>query len=858
MKITKNKKIFLLMLLLFSKTFSVENTKPSINIKDFEDSFIEVKAKKLTDNFFMVKYNYESNQIFVGINSLIYFLELYSLNVDTENKIISGEIGNKKVNVKLNCTDCFVLDDDLYVSLEVLKNCLCFKEAKFNFSTLILTLEPNFTLPYEEREESKIARMKLDGERESVYSEYDYEMPRKLITPGVFKISYNEYDLEKSDYHLNYEYASQLLYGEFYLQGKIKPEEKIDFGSLTYSDIVGENDLTFGHFYMDTPRFLGVNSHVIGVSFDNEETYMTKDGGMTVIKGTARNAETIELYRGSFLVDYIKPVSENFEFKIDDGFLSSDYNLKIYYNSGEIEQRKVYSIADRDLLKKGKSRVTLQAGKTREGHFSEYLGRGFYGVSDNLTLGIGAMDLISRNGKRHKIIENDFLFRNSSTNYPSLLTFKNYYNHEKEENSYEAEYEQKIKDYYLKFTENKYSDYSLEKYSTKKYDSASIGKNFNRNSFEFGVERDEKKASYYKGSNVEKNVYGIWHSQSFRPFYTTLKVEKNIDGARKDISYEPTITYSTSNGVSFILDGEITKYDNIDRYTQEYSLRVNLRQQDLIKDTLMFDVGAEVRYSNITEKFRYGFNFSLELDDIIYTKLSSRTSINEHKDRDTRNSIEVSKIIDLSNPTRKIKKNVSLNSSWIHGKIFWDKNGNGIFDGIDEPLQNVKIIANLSPFYSDKNGNYVADGFYNNDTVTLKVDRKSLDPMLKNTKGDLRIKTRKSSSGEVNIAVETVSVIMGNIMCTEDFNEREFMKKMSMTNVILEKDGKIIKEIKPDFDGMYMFEDVPPGKYNIKFEYLGKSKVSFSKNIIPIDVTLTDPSEGEYFEGYDTSLIKNN
>lgn len=167
--------------------------------------------------------------------------------------------------------------------------------------------------------------------------------------------------------------------------------------------------------------FFGVDTKVLEVSFENKDTYMTRDSGITIIRGQTKKAETIELYRNSFLVDYIKPYSENFEFRIDDGVFNSDYTLKIYYENGEIEERKVYFLSDSDLLKKGKSRFTFQGGKGDETHENQYISRAFYGVTDNLTLGLGGMNLSSTSGNQYKILESDILLRTGNKNFPMII-----------------------------------------------------------------------------------------------------------------------------------------------------------------------------------------------------------------------------------------------------------------------------------------------------------------------------------------------------------------------------------------------------------------------------------------------------
>lgn len=81
---------FLIFLILISKSlYSVEN------YENFEDSYIQINAKKIKDDFFLVKYDYDNEEVYIGMNALFYFMELYGLEVNTENKSISGKLEGK-------------------------------------------------------------------------------------------------------------------------------------------------------------------------------------------------------------------------------------------------------------------------------------------------------------------------------------------------------------------------------------------------------------------------------------------------------------------------------------------------------------------------------------------------------------------------------------------------------------------------------------------------------------------------------------------------------------------------------------------------------------------------------------------
>lgn len=854
MNIKKAKIFFIVLALCFSTlTYSAEQE------KNFEDYYIQINVKDLKDNFFMIKYDNSLDEVYIGLNSFFYFMELYVLDVDIDKKRVSGEINKNKVNVTFEPDECEVMENELYVKLDALKNKLNFKTAVYNSEALKLTFEPNFQLPYEEREKGKIERLRLDQNREEEIEKIDIEMPRRLITPGLFKIEYAKPEIEESEYNMNFEYASQLLYGEFYLSGKVKPDAEIDYGNLTYSNIIKDNDLVLGHFNIITPSFLDIDTKVIGISFDNNDTYMTRDEGVTIIKGEARDADVVELYRNAFLMDYKNHgetgfTGENFEFRIDDGVLNSDYILKIYYKDGSIEERKVYSLSDTDILGKGKSRVSLQAGKSDETDDKQGIGKVYYGVTDNITMGVGGMDLISSSGREYKILENDILFRTGAEKFPLLLQYKNYYEYIEKENSYEFSAEQKIFEYNLRYTKNKYSRYIYKDSETKEYDSISIGRAFKRNSLEFGfsrtVEAEEEDEKSYK------SIYGLIESYELSPVYLSFKVEKSIEEDNENIMYNPYISYVGNNGMSIIADAKIEKEDERDEYDQEYSIRFNLRRQKFFNGKAYADFGFEAKYRSDIKKPTYGITFNIELDDLIYGRLNTNTRIDEGGKATTTTGVYLSKIVDISNPARQIKKNISLSNAWVHGKVFLDTNNNGIFDEGETPLPNVGVTTDNAIFYTDENGNYTAEGLYSNDIINFGVDRKTIDPMTKHLKGTLKVKVRKSAGMKIDIPISIVSMVTGNIWNTEELSEREFIQYLTMTTILLEKDGEIVDEIDPEFDGMFFFEDVPSGKYKIKFQYLGQDNIGFSNPELEIDVKLSDTEEGEYFEGFDTMMIR--
>lgn len=859
----KNKLSFIgiIVFLLGTQTVYTQNTE-----KDIEDVYLEIRAERLNDDFYMIKYDNSKNEAYIGLKSFFFFLQLFSLDVNTQNYTVSGMINGKDISTRFTQDEAFVDEnDELYVKSKALIEKMDFEYLTLDMETLVLDVNPNFVLPYEEKEQGRVERLRLEERKVLEGEQFDLEMKRKLISPGILKLKYDLNDVKNSDdYNFSYEYGSQLLYGELYVSGDIKPESELNEINLKYTDIIEDNDLTIGYLDTTFPSFASLESDLIGISLDNYDTYSQTENGITVIRGEADDADSIELYRNGMLVDYLTSPPRNFEFRLADGSTNARYLLKIYYKNGGIEERYVYSLNDMDALAKGKWKPVIQIGKTKEKGDFQALVKSYYGVTDKFTLGAGYLNLINSDGRNLKMIENDFIYNTRHLNYPTLINFTNYYEVDKNEESYNLSISQNINDYELKFTEEKYSPFVVGEEGTKKYDSLSLYKPFEYNSYEIGVSKTtELMRSFNTNESIEnttKDIYGAFYTSYFNPWSFSFRVTRTLSGDYKYITYEPSISYS--GWALIVLDAEITKYDDYSKYFESYGLRADKRRVEILKDRLYMDLGLEAKFvkgvtSGNKDSFVYGITFSMDLEDYINIDVNSDIEVADNGKSTSTTGLTVTKAINLATPLAKMDNDVSVNNYTIQGKVFLDRNGNGVYDKkIDVPLEGVGVLINNQEFLTDKYGNYLGDNSIIDEIITLDVNRKTIDPMYKNSKGAIRIKARNSNSLKVDIPIEVVSMLTGNIWNTEDFTEREFTQNIVMSSIQLEKDGKVYKEIDPEFDGLFFFDDIPPGKYNMKFIYLGQENVKFSPENIEVNVKLQDPDEGEYFEGLDTKMVR--
>lgn len=804
-----------------------------------DEAYIEVKSKTLKDDFFMARYDFENDQIFIPIKGLFYFLEIYSIDVDLKRKVVEFQIDSERYKVEIKSGKSFIVDDDLYVELKVLEKDFKFKESTWSSEDLKLTLHPDFMLPFEIREKGKVERLRLGEKKE----DEDFNLvkaEKRVLAPGLIKINYSKIDLESGENQLNLEYGTQFLHGDLYLNYAIEPKSSMKNYNLTYNNIYKKNDLILGDFYIRTPDFFNVNGMVEGISFGEKNTYSSTVGNVTTIKGEAQGADVIELYQSGVLLDYQRPTEKNFIFEVRDRNYGGEYSLKIYYKNGQIETRKVYTVGDSKLLGENEWDYNIQFGQERNKGRAQNVNEISYGLNKNLTLGVGVLELESEKNRKYSILKNEFIYKiGLSNSYPMIVNYQNFYEMEKQENSYEVRVNQKIRDYTLILKHFKYSPYIGEENDVIEYNSIGISRDFITTRVGFGYQEELKR----DGNIWEKGYYISLENRSIRNFSLFLDAEiTEKEADKKSYSINPGISYGGMSNFTMILQANIEKDESL---KTDYSLKILGRRREFFSTGMEYILGTEILY-NEEDKSRFSVDFTIYLDKSIYVELP----ISKKEGGGVSTGVVVEKVFDVSNLKRDVG-NRDVDNSWIYGKVYIDSNDNGEYDDEETTLPDVTIVVDGKKVSSDLNGEYIIPGLLPLENYKVEIDRKSIDPMLTQVLDRKKVQTRASSGTRYNIGVQAVSMVTGNIIPGENISSQELIRILSMTNIALEKNGELYKEIDPEFDGMFFFENVLPGTYKMKFNYLGSDDIEFVEESLDVDIKLVHEDEGEYFEGYD-------
>lgn len=838
MGILKNKLKFIIMLIInFNISYSFIG-----DYKNFEDAYVEISARKKTDDFFLVKYDYENEKVYLGVKSLFYFLEIYTIDVNLSTREIFGSVANKNLRVKFSDENSFIEGDDIFIGIEDLEK-LKMKDSKYFPSQLRITMDPLFELPIEEREESKLKRIRLDQSKGEDGVEIDYLSKGKIFTPGLLKLNYYQRNIKESDNIFDLEYANQLLYGDFYMRQKVNPEKELDLYRLTYHNVFKKKILVLGDFNIDLPGFVDVSNNVKGLYIGEDNTYITKQDkeGYVKIIGKAKDVDIIELYQGQVLIEYLKPNKEDFEFKIKDRGSRGEYNLKIYYNNGKIENRKIYLAGDRRILNEGKVDYTAQFGISKEKKYSQKYGNVRYGLKDWITLGLGVYDLKSSSeGKEYQLLKNNVIFKSGIGKNKTVTSFTNYYDDITKSNSYSLEIIQNLGDINLNFQKEKYGKKLKRRDRLSDYYRLSVNKNYKNNLIEAGY--SSKKNDFY---GKEDEYFLSLENRSFYQTAFGIEIKRKRTSQGDFTIYSPEVSYYGVKNLNFILRADIESRDKTGEIFSNYRLKAYSKKLRLAKSDLYYDIGLSANYSS-------GKDFLVSLEFNMYYEKYFNIETPMYLDSNGYNiSLKAEKVIDLSN-IKRVVKNTGLDKAWIFGKVFLDSNGNEKYDVGEKLLKNIGIKLNGETVLSNNKGKYFIDGVMPNTILELSLNGKTIDPMLKSNREKIIIVAKASEGIKIDLPVSPVSMVSGNIWMGDKINDRKFMRIISMTNISLERNGKVYKEIDPEYDGLFFFKDVIPGEYIIKFNYLGDEKIKFVQPEIPVNVKIETDEEGGYFEGFDT------
>lgn len=798
-----------------------------LNIYAFslEEIYVSLRVKDLKNDFYPLICN--ESKVYFNIKDLIVFLDLRGFSVKKDG-YLSGEIDNKKIHSDTNFKDNVTFDDTVYINIDNLPKILPVESVSFNEEMYTLSIHPSFKLPYEVIRERLQKRRNLEFSKTIVEDNKKiYSSRRKRLDLGILSMDYNRPDFSSSEEIFNLGYASQLLYGDFSIDGQVFDEEKLNYVDLKYNnvDFLGGRDVTIGDIYLRSYSALNVESSLRGISVYGNESYARQESGKTIIDGNASGANTVELYQNGILIDYKNITNNSYKFEVNTISSDDEYKVVKYFPNGKTEEKTVYLLSDTQIFPKGEWDYILQGGQGIENHKDQYMYNVKYGVTSNLTLGIGNSFLTGDQGQSYDIIEGNFAYRTKALRFPSMIIGNYLYDTDEDEGTLFLAFTQKVGDYTFQINYDDYSTRLARDNSIDKRYELSFGRSYSAFEYKFRCSKEE-----YLDTEKEVGVDLYYRVDKYR-FSSINKYECHEDEHNR---------YSNSLGVDYTGN----KYLNInfnstfdfysDTVDDSYKLRLSRRGSQTT--TNYFDLAGELEYDN-SSHLKGTLEVTYYYDGLMRVNLPVTVT-----DDSTSSGISLQKSLALKDPL-KLQYIKDKETFWIEGVVFKDINGNGISDTGEEGMKDVGITIDGIEVFTDSKGRYLVQNIPANTVHELSLIRASLDPTLEAGLEDMNILGRIGESMTFDIPLMPLSSIGGNILFDNN-SSNDFI--LSRTIIDFLQDGIVKYSCSPEYDGFYIVDKILPGNYDVEITYLGRGKKIERSN--QDQVIIPRSGDGDYYE----------
>lgn len=784
-------------------------TKEYFPIKDF---FRQINFKNYTEKNGLLIAN-------IGDN-------LTELKIDKKSKYISF---NKKSEKGKFDELVIYSEGDIYLKKELFSKYFLDRLEKIE-SLLSIDMKLNFTPP-------KIMEILLNKTIRELNEEKDrkeiiYEGKGKLFELGNARVDLEQiykkdYPDKKSnfDWEGDIEYQGSLLYGDIFTGYDFKNKDLNDTYLKYDGNIVKDHQLEFGSYSTSN------KAREWGISLKKDKGFY-EEGKIYVIQADVPLGSRVELLYHGMPIEIQDAVAGKVTFK--NSLIRSDnkYFLKIYSPDGKIELREITTTETYNHQAKGQLEYDIDL---REHHETDKIKGKFgfyYGLTDNLTVGLGIdreLDTIKNKQSiaemgRVELLYSDFIMNKYG---------------------YRAEYKTKrgiklFEDNDNSYLKNRYIDNALFEVDINKFkftfNNERLGKSYDeKNNFNFGTEyrvTDNARLRYnfneikYWQDETEKfsSVTGSYDYPLTKNLLVSTEVTKA--NKKKNDSYGVDLFY-TGFG-----ENTITFQNRWTGENSDYEGSVRLYNNNLFS---VLDYGLEIGYSE-KDKERATLEFTLRYDSIV--ELVSK--FGEKGSKEIRLGVDT--VFDLRN-VKRLKPIESIDSMNVKATAFIDGNNNNIFDKGEKPLKNVDLEIENNVSTTDKNGIAYFSGILTGTEVDIKPKIRQPNYTLGNT--SIKVKGRGTSTVEAFIPVKPMVTLSGIVDIDKNlkFSSSQIQQLYEdLIIVVKDKKGNIIEMTIPDEAGEFVVSGLFTDAYKVEIEYIG-TLLEIPKLIKEINVAYNDNAD---------------
>lgn len=170
-------------------------------------------------------------------------------------------------------------------------------------------------------------------------------------------------------------------------------------------------------------------------------------------------------------------------------------------------------------------------------------------------------------------------------------------------------------------------------------------------------------------------------------------------------------------------------------------------------------------------------------------------------------------------------------------KVYHDKNQNHVFDEGDETIQGASITAvqSYKKAETDENGVAFLTGLRKHNPTDIVLDKATLeDPFWEPMEQGRSIVPRPGHVEPIDIPVVSTGEIDGFLLTHTQAGKE---KPLANVNIqLLDKEGKVARETRSEYDGYYYFNKILPGKYSVGIHPDDLEALGMAGQPIPVEI----------------------
>ena len=188
----------------------------------------------------------------------------------------------------------------------------------------------------------------------------------------------------------------------------------------------------------------------------------------------------------------------------------------------------------------------------------------------------------------------------------------------------------------------------------------------------------------------------------------------------------------------------------------------------------------------------------------------------------------------------------------VSARVFVDANANGIRDAQETDVQGVGFLVNGAPHSEKTNSKGVAFLTHLNADLDADVSIAAItleDPLMRPAIPGVRVTPRAGHVAMVDVPLAIFGEVNGTVFLKEEGGHKELP---AIGLELLASDGHVLRTVRSAYDGFYMFEELPPGTYQVR---IPESEILRFKLIPPSPRGIQIALDGTIIDGLDFLIV---